>query len=221
MKTGGRSEQSLSITTADDLRFQEWTECRAIIARLDAILVDLRKVGFAFVTALLTASTFLSLHGITTQSVPDIPVQARAAAFTVIMVLIAALFFVDSYYEVQLSAAVERALDLEALTDPPVRITKYLGINTWLTRVNDVTLWLYVVLLAVAEALGLLGILSASDDLRFRILFGIVVTVFGGIIYAAMRRYFTFVERATHLRTLNQERMWRPGEPTDAKVAAP
>ena len=137
------------------------------------------------------------------------------------MVLIAALFLVDSYYEVQLSAAVERALDLEAQTDPPVRITKYLSINTWLTRVNDVTLWLYVVLLGVAEALGLLGVLSASDDLTSRILFGIVVAVLGGILYLAMKRYFNFIERATHLRSLKDERKWRPGEASDAKVAVP
>jgi hypothetical protein len=218
---GRKPTTTSAITTVNDLRFNEWTECRAIIARLDAILVDLRKVGFAFVTALLTASTFLSLHGVTAQNVPDTPVQARAAAFTAIMVLIGALFLVDSYYEVLLSAAVERTLDLEAQTDPPVRITKYLSINTHRSRVSDVTHSLYAVLLATAGTLGLIGVLGASDDLKTRILFAVVVAIFGGFLYFAMMRYSSFIERETHFREFKTERKWRPGEGLEEKVAAP
>ena len=37
----------------------EWKECRATIDRCDKILVDLRKTGFGFVTAVVGAATFL------------------------------------------------------------------------------------------------------------------------------------------------------------------
>lgn len=209
------------IKTPDDLRFKEWTECRALIGRLDSILVDLRKVGFAFVTALLTASTFLSFLGVTTQAIPSTPVQARAAAFIVIMVLIAALFSVDSYYEVLLSGAVERALDLEAQTDPPVRITKYISINAFETNASGVTLWLYVVLLATAGALGLLGVLGGSGDPSLQVSFAVIVLAVALVLYTAMRRYWLFIAEKTHLLTLKQERHWRPGESATAKIAAP
>ena len=209
------------IKTADDLRFKEWTECRAIIGRLDSILVDLRKVGFAFVTALLTASTFLSFLGVTTQSIPTTPVQARAAAFIVIMVLIAALFSVDSYYEVLLSGAVERALDLEAQTDPPVRITKYISINAFDTKASAVTLWLYVVLLFTAGVLGLIGVLGGPGDATWQLVFGAVVIVVAAGLYLAMRRYWLFIATKTGLLNLKADRHWRPNEAATVKVASP
>ena len=38
---------------------EEWKECRSTIDRFDKILVDLRKTGFGFVTALVSAAAFL------------------------------------------------------------------------------------------------------------------------------------------------------------------
>jgi hypothetical protein len=37
----------------------EWKECRATIGRFDGLLVDLRKTGFGFVTAIVSGPTFL------------------------------------------------------------------------------------------------------------------------------------------------------------------
>ena len=127
-----------AILAGDDLRLKEWAECRATVGRLDTILVDLRKLGFSFITALLTASAFLSFLGVPTKDVPAPPLVARVAPFIVIMFLIAALFSVDNYYEVLLSGAVERALDLETETDPPIRLTKYVGINALLSKASMV-----------------------------------------------------------------------------------
>lgn len=84
---------------------EEWKECRGTIARLDGVLVDLRKYGFSLVTILITASGFFVENTEKQLSLPAVSIG--------IMVLITALFAVDRYYTILLSAAVERALDLE------------------------------------------------------------------------------------------------------------
>jgi len=144
------------ITTADDQRLKDWQECRTTIGRLDTILEDLRKVGFSIITGLLTASAFLNFLGVpTTQGVPAPSTDMRAAVFIAVMVLVAALFSVDTYYQVLLSGAVERALDLEAQTDPAIRVTKYLSVNSTRSGISYIILALYLVLLATAEGMGL------------------------------------------------------------------
>jgi hypothetical protein len=85
-----------------------------------------------------------------------LPIEARTAVLMAIIVLIAALFSIDNYYEVLLSAAVERALDLEVQTDPPIRVTKYLATNAIATKAPGVTVGLYLFLLATTAFLGLL-----------------------------------------------------------------
>jgi len=68
----------------DDPSFQkEWAECRTTIGRLDTILEDLRKLGFSFITALLTAGAILSFLGIqSVDKVPVPPAPTRAAPST-------------------------------------------------------------------------------------------------------------------------------------------
>jgi hypothetical protein len=147
------------IKSPDDLRIKEWEQCRTTVGRLDTILADLRKFGFSLITGLLTASAFLALLGVqTTQNLPTAPIEARVSPFMVIMVLIAALFSVDSYYQVLLSAAVDRALDLEVKTDPWMRVTKYLSVNAMLTKSTYVTLFLYLLLLAAAAGLAVFAV---------------------------------------------------------------
>jgi hypothetical protein len=143
------------ITTADDLRFIDWQECRKTIGRLDTILADLRKYGFSIIVSLLTAGAFLNFLGFLGSAGTVPSPDARAAVFLTVMVLVAALFSVDSYYQVLLSGAVERALDLEAQTRSPIRVTKYLSVNAFESRIGFVILVLYIVLLAMAEGLGL------------------------------------------------------------------
>jgi hypothetical protein len=91
--------------------FDEMAACRNAIDRMDQLLEDLRKYGFSLITALLTASGIAA--GIThTGSV--LPVAAATTMFLVI-----ALFGIDMYYHVMLSAAVERSMDLEVASAPP------------------------------------------------------------------------------------------------------
>lgn len=145
-----------TIASADDLRFEDWKECRTTVGRMDTILVDPRKVGFSIITGLLTASAFLNFLGVpTSQGVSALSSDVSAAVFIAVMVLVAALFSVDTYYQVMLSGAVERTLDLETQTDPPIRVTKYISINATRSGISYIILALYLVLLATAEGLGL------------------------------------------------------------------
>jgi hypothetical protein len=137
----------LAITATNDLGFEDWKECRKTIGRLDQILEDLRKYGFSIITGLLTAGAFLGKASTTDLS--------AAAVFVTVMVLVAALFSVDTYYQVLLSGAVERALDLEVQTNPPIRVTKHLSDNATKSGVSFIILALYIVLLATAEGMGL------------------------------------------------------------------
>ncbi|MDQ6899652.1 MAG: hypothetical protein M3072_09110 [Candidatus Dormibacteraeota bacterium] len=98
------------------------------------------------ITGLLTASSFLGLASASG--------EARGGAFLAIIVLIDCLYSVDTYYQVLLSAAVERALDLEAISNPPLRLTRIVSKNAVATKVGVVTLGLYVGLVLVAMTLG-------------------------------------------------------------------
>jgi hypothetical protein len=153
----GHTEEK-TMPSLDHSGNDEWNECRTTIGRLDTILADIRKYGFSLITGLLTGTSFLGLQS-TEGSVVD-----RTAPFISIMVLIAALFSVDSYYQVLLSGAVERALDLEEATrSPGVRVTGYLSRNALRSGSIYVTLLLYVLLITTAAALAILILLSKGQ----------------------------------------------------------
>lgn len=221
-----------AITDPKGLSFAEWTECRATIGRLDTILVDLRKLGFSFITALLTASAFLSLLGIpTAQNVPVAPSLIRAAPFLSIVVLITALFFVDSYYEILLSGAVERTLDLEAQTDPPVRVTKYISTNAALSLASAVTLLLYLFLLLVACGLGVFGVIATAKSsgnppvvTSFTFEWNLMAAGIAGagvVVGLIMFGYWLIIGGDTGVHNRKPGRQWRPGEGPLAKIDVP
>jgi nucleoside 2-deoxyribosyltransferase len=145
------------ITKDDDLGFKDWQECRTTIGRLDSILVDLRKVGFSIITGLLTAGSFLGFLGLKAPDSAATPADVSAAVFIAIMVLVTALYCFDTNYQVLLRGAVQRAWELETRTEPRIKITEYLSINATRSKVNYVTLLLYLVLLLTAEGFGLLA----------------------------------------------------------------
>lgn len=145
-----------------DIFWKEWSECRTTIGRLDSILVDLRKVGFSLVTALLTASAFFGLTG---AKAP--PVTVQIPALLAIMLLIATLAAVDNYYEVLLTGAVERALELELQTSPPIRLTKQISDNAHKTGATLVTWLLYAFLFVGAVGLALFAAISANSSSGF------------------------------------------------------
>ncbi len=135
----------------EDLRTKEWSECRTTIGRLDTILADLRKFGFSLVTTLLTASGIVA-----TLKGGGALAGGTAAAFVSIMVLVAALFAVDTYYQVLLRAAVERAIVLEA-QERRLDLSRNLKVEADGSAASFVTVGLYLLLLATAAGLGLLA----------------------------------------------------------------
>jgi hypothetical protein len=98
----------------DSPLLNEWNTARGILKDTDEHLHDLRKYGFTFVTALLTAESFL----IPSKS-PDpisgtiLPPEIKIAVLGVTLVLIIALQLMDRYYQVLQDAAATRALVLE------------------------------------------------------------------------------------------------------------
>ena len=70
-----RAVNAIQVAAADDHK-DEWKECRATIGRFDTILVDLRKVGFSFITAIVSGATFFFTQD------PTKPESAKFAAFS-------------------------------------------------------------------------------------------------------------------------------------------
>jgi hypothetical protein len=172
--------------------FKEWSECHATIGRMDSALEDLRKFGFTLITGLLTASAYLGFG----TSRPD----AGVAAFIAVMVLVTALFSVDTYYSATLSGAVERALDLEASTRWEISLTKTICYKCHRAGVVWVTLGLYVALLLVAL---MLGAVSASTSGQASVL--VMVTAgLGAVLGAYMLWYWGFVARRTRLHRIKK-----------------
>lgn len=161
----------------------ELTECRNTIGRMDTLLEDLRKYGFSLVTGLLTAS---SLVGAT--SAP----AALPLAAMVIIVLVLALFGIDMYYQVVLSAAVGRAMDIEKWThDPEIHLTSSISRNATLTHATSTVFFLYSALDAVAMGMGLFG----GDRLAPHLL----TIVVAAIAFLIMLVYWLYVRTITRL----------------------
>jgi hypothetical protein len=116
-------------TDKDQLCMVEWAECRTTIGRMDSALKDLRQFGFTLVTGLLTAGGLVG-SATTSSTEPD----AVAVTAAIVLVLVLGLFAVDMYHQVLLGSAVERALDIEASTNPAVRVTANLALGAYKSR---------------------------------------------------------------------------------------
>ena len=216
------------IRTPDDPRFREWEQCWTTIGQLDTILVDLRKLGFSFIVALLSATAYLGFFGIGSAQGVSLPATARGSAFVAIMALVVALFLVDSYYQVLHCGATERALDLEALTDPPIRAAKYLSVNATVTFANPITFGLYLGLLLIATGLGVLAVLVDTSTQTPTLKLGawnptaLGVSIVGAAFIVIMGLYWWFVvSRKTGLLKDKPGRQWRAHEGPHAKIASP
>jgi hypothetical protein len=167
--------------TAEEVALAEWSECRATIGRLDTILVDLRKLGFTFVTGLLTASAFVGFSG---SADSPIPKEALNATSLITMFLIAALFLLDCYYQVMLSAAAERAIDLEfqaqhtrGVISWPLNLSTNLSKNVLASGAALLTLLLYLALLGITTYLGWVLVFSGATAAQVQSLRGLTLTV--------------------------------------------
>lgn len=81
---------------------KEWEKSSAIVDKFDQIVIDLRKLGFSFVTGLIAAG-----------SVFELGLNVQNGIIQATFVLIAVLFWLDTYYQNVLVGALLRAQFLE------------------------------------------------------------------------------------------------------------
>jgi hypothetical protein len=147
----------------------EWEECRRSIDRFDKILVDLRKTGFSFLTAIIGATAIwlgqASLIPSVTASISGVGGVGKSAnilvgVHAVIMLLILALYVVDRSHQVWLHVAVKRAKCCEEHLgfNLTTSISKQLGAGT----ADRIGFILYLVLLLAASFIFVEGIKPLS-----------------------------------------------------------
>lgn len=115
----------------------EWKECRATIDRCDKILVDLRKTGFGFVTAVVGVAAYVFSNS--NEFAP------KAALLCMLVVLIVTLYLVDLAHQTWLGVAVKRAEELERRLS--FSITQNISSGFAASRAVGLGFTLYLVLL--------------------------------------------------------------------------
>lgn len=150
---------------ATDNGFEEWAEARHTIGRFDDNLHDLRRYGFSFITALLTADAILTGPGST--AFPTAPGYLKLIILLVTLGLYVSLRQLDQHYRLFQQAASRRAIILERRLNVELteEITNYYGLSTtrihWWRNVHR----FYQGFLLLATGLGLAILYNGSDIL--------------------------------------------------------
>jgi hypothetical protein len=185
---------------------EEWAECRAAIGRFDALLLDVRKFGFALVTTLLAAST---LFGLLSTKDAKIIGETVLVAYLVILALNAILFTLDTSYAGLRNGAVERALDLEEQLKSH-RITKYLSDNGKSVSSVSVTVLLYLSLHVLIIVLALwtifFGLATPTPSVRPVISWVVYLSSVLSLLWMIL--YWGYVDAQTHLVHEKPGRRW-------------
>lgn len=79
-----------------EIHLKEWEKARGVLQFYDDKLHDLRKYGFSFITAFLTADGIL----LSTKLSSGTPAPIKFAVFGVTLILILALHLIDKNYRV-------------------------------------------------------------------------------------------------------------------------
>lgn len=118
----------------------EWKECRNSIDRFDKLLVDLRKTGFGFLTAIVSGAALLLAQNVVVggQAVAALPqsnvLAIKSAVFFIIAILILVLYFVDRVHGIWLREAVARATQLEGQLGYSLTINLSAKIEPWVAH---------------------------------------------------------------------------------------
>ncbi len=147
--------------TIEDPRLIEWKTGRSTIKDFDTRLHDLRKYGFSFLTALLTAEAILipAAAAAAVQSV-GVPSFIKLGVFVVTLLLILALRLMDRYYVLFIKAIVDRTLILE-------RVLNFELTETISQRHRDEKFRMSIIGLYISfsVAVGVLGTFTLLPDL--------------------------------------------------------
>lgn len=139
---------------------EEWKEARAVLARFDENLHDLRKYGFIFLAALLASDSI--------QTILKLEENARLALILITIVFIIALRLVDKNYEQFQSATVIRAMILERILN--IELTETISYRYRRDRFSLHVQLLYISFIVLAGGLGSI-ILSVGYQLFLSLAF--------------------------------------------------
>jgi hypothetical protein len=156
---------------SNSLAFEEWKKCRNLLKDFDDREYDLRKYGFTFLVALLTADSILLPAGSSTN--PAVPEDVKAAVLFATVILIIAVRSLDQYFQEFKRAAATRATVLERILN--LELTEIITLRYEAKHVSR-----YITVLYALFILGIfaLGFKILSSDFPIFLLLGIV-TVLG------------------------------------------
>jgi hypothetical protein len=127
-----------SSSDSDEGLLEEWKEARSVLARFDNDQHDLRKYGFSFLTALLTADSMLGqVAGASGVVIPD---YVKLFVLVTTLGLVFTLRFLDMHYTLFNAAAsvrariIERNLNLDITNE----ISFYHGTGAWWKQIRNI-----------------------------------------------------------------------------------
>jgi hypothetical protein len=133
----------------------EWKECRNTIDRCDKLLVDLRKTGFGFITAVVGAAAYIFAKPDHAGSI------MKSELFCSLVVLIVMLYLIDLAHQSWLVLAVKRAEVLEKRLN--FALTQTISQQFAASRAEGLGTALYLLLLFSSCAIFWTSIPSAED----------------------------------------------------------
>jgi hypothetical protein len=145
---------------------EEWKESRAVLARFDNNLHDIRKYGFTFITALLAAQAIL-IPSEVFQSVEEAGIddQTKLGVFLATLILINCLGIFDRVYNQFQSAAKTRATIIERMLN--LELTESISDLYKIGRIGPYSFFFILLLLEIALMVLAYSVLSNNLDLMY------------------------------------------------------
>ncbi|WP_277896909.1 hypothetical protein [Methanobacterium formicicum] len=152
----------------DDRYLKEWATTRELLGKYDDKIHDLRKYGFSFITALLTAQALLIRGDVNPLSDSTVlPDFVKAVVIGITILLILALAFFEKNYKVIQEAAVERALILEKTLN--LELTESISYVFKNENAQKYKFYVYVLFVLGANLLAIAIIIPYSSIIPFTI----------------------------------------------------
>ena len=138
----------------ENVHLKEWEVARDTLKAFDERVHDIRKYGFSFLTALLTAEAFL-IPGPVAESVKEayVPNLIKLCVLAVTLVLIVAIRIMERNYELFIKAIVQRASILERTLN--IELTDTISHRHKKQKAASYNEMLYVAFVVAVLALGL------------------------------------------------------------------
>lgn len=174
VKSDAKSDGKTADKTADN-GLDEWKAARDIFGKFDDRIADLRKWGFSFLSALITADALTKLFDSTSTYPND---RIGIAIFGITLVLIIALMVQDKNYQLFQCAAGIRTSILEARLN--LELTETISFRGKMDKFNYYVLGVYLLFASVA---GIIGVLYFYPDILLTLIVIIITIIAIVLIY--------------------------------------